>query len=337
MRRLSESTAGPSIEWIFALEGPLIQCVTLRVPTTPLGVLDAWLDHMRVERGASRHTIFAYRRDVLDVLRAVGIHGTKLERDQALQGIRSSQIATWMRGERTRGAAPSSSTRRLSSFRGYMRFALSLGVAASDPTDGIRVPAMWKRLPKSWSKAQVDALLATANDTTPLGMRDRAMVEVLYACGARVQELCDVAVDDVRLNDGVARFVGKGGKERWVPLGEPAANAIRDYLEHVRPDLVVKSRNRSSRQLFLSKSGRALDRHMVFRMIRTRALKAGLDASISPHTLRHSFATHLLEGGADLRVVQELLGHANVQTTEIYTHVDREKLKRVHRRFHPRA
>ena len=335
--RLSQSCEFPPIWWILAPNRPLIHGVPLRVPTTPAGVLDAWLDHMRVERGASRHTTRAYRCDVIDVLRAVGFSDSDNDREYALRDVRASDVATWMRRERRRGAAPSSTTRRLSSFRGYMRFALSLRVAEQDPTDGIRVPAMWKRLPKAWSRAQIDALLGAAGSAAPLGVRDRAIVEVLYACGARVQELCDVALDDVRLDEGVVRLVGKGGKERWVPLGAPAADAVREYLRHVRPILAAKARHGATRILLLSKSGRPLDRHMVFRMIRLRALKAGLDPSISPHTLRHSFATHLLEGGADLRVVQELLGHANVQTTEIYTHVDRERIKRVHRRFHPRA
>jgi integrase/recombinase XerD len=186
------------------------------------------------------------------------------------------------------------------------------------------------------STRAVDALLVRgfeADDDGLLARRDRALLECLYATGARVQEACDWRVGDVRIADGVVRCVGKGRKERWVPLGGPAAAAVADYLQRARPALD----RRGSDRLFLSRAGRALDRHRVFRMLRGRAARAGIAGRTSPHVLRHSFATHLLAGGADLRVVQTLLGHQSVATTEVYTHVDSDRLKTVHRKYHPRG
>lgn len=304
-----------------------------RAPTDPDGVLQAWLDHLQVERGLSPNTLKAYRADVLGALAACGITGTRLHEDGALARLTPTHVMRWMRGARRDGRAPTTINRRLAALRGFGRFAVGLGALDQDPTAGLPTGKAWKRVPKSISRAQIDRLLSSVRGTRPLDTRDRALLECLYATGARVQEACDWRLEDLRLEDGVIRCVGKGRKERWVPLGDEALEALGAWLEVARPKLDVDAQE----ALFLSRSGKKLERVRVFTMLRERAVKAGLPSVPSPHVLRHSFATHLLEGGADLRSVQELLGHATVQTTQVYTHVDRERLKRVHGKFHPRA
>jgi integrase/recombinase XerD len=307
--------------------------MTSAAPRDPASVLDAWLDHLHVERAASPNTLAAYRRDVVAALEFAGIARSRFGSPGALAGLDPEAVLRWLREERRRGRAASSTARRLAALRGYVRFALSLGAIARDPTAGLPAGKPWERLPKVLSRAQVDALLSSIRGAAPLDLRDRALLEALYATGARVQEACDWVPGDLRLRERVARCLGKGGKERWVPLGEAAARAVKAWLDEGRGRL---DQGRSDR-LFLSRTGRSLDRHRVFRLLRARALAAGQAGRLSPHVLRHSFATHLLAGGADLRAVQDLLGHASVRTTQVYTHVDRDRLKSVHRRYHPRA
>jgi integrase/recombinase XerD len=302
-------------------------------PRDPERLLAAWLDHLQVERGASRNTLEAYERDVRIVLAAAGVGERRMSSEGALEGVSPERLLRWLRAERRGGRAPTTIARRLAAFRGFMRFAAAHGVVEGDPTTGLPVGRGWERLPKVLSKQAVEALLASVDGTTPIALRDRALLECLYATGARVQEACDWRLEDLKLDARVIRCVGKGGKERWVPLGEPAAEAVTRWLQDGRPKLDRVGSDR----LFVSKSGRPLDRHRVYRMLKRRAVKAGVTAACSPHTLRHSFATHLLAGGADLRAVQELLGHASVQTTQVYTHVDHERLKEVHQRYHPRG
>jgi integrase/recombinase XerD len=297
----------------------------------PARLLEAYLDHLRVEAGASPHTVAAYRRDVAAVVRAL----PPAERGDVARVTRDG-LLRWLRTERDSERAPTSTARRLAAVRGFFRFARSAAALSGDPTAGLVGARSGRRLPKVLSTRAVDALLVRGfedGETGALARRDRALLECLYATGARVQEACDWRLDDVRVADGVVRCVGKGRKERWVPLGAPAAAAVTDYLERARPALDRAGSDR----LFLSRAGRALDRHRVFRMLRGRAARAGVAGKTSPHVLRHSFATHLLAGGADLRVVQSLLGHASVATTEVYTHVDADRLKSVHRRYHPRG
>ena len=296
-----------------------------RTPS-PADALQAWLDHLQVERGVSPHTVVAYERDVRAVLRQTGAR-------RGLEHLTRDRLLSWLFAERRSDRAPASVARRLAALRGFVRFALSVGWLPADPTEGLGPGRKPQDLPRVLSREAVDRLLAAIPDERPLDLRDRALLEALYATGARVQEACDWAQGDIRLADRIVRCVGKGRKERWVPLGAPAAEAIETWLETGRP---VVDRGESE-ALFLSRAGRPLDRHRVFRIIRARAAAAGLDAHLGPHTLRHSFATHLLAGGADLRTVQELLGHASVRTTQIYTHVEEDRLKSVHKRFHPRA
>ncbi len=312
---------------------PLNGTVQASAPRDPEGLLQAWLDHLHVERGLSPHTMSAYEGDVRAVLASAGVTGKRMRTAGALARLTPHALLRWLRGERGSDRAASSTARRLAAFRGFVRFALSLGRIDEDPTAGLPMGRAWDRLPKVLGREAVVSFLSSIPVERPLDQRDRALLEMLYATGARVQEACDWAVDDVRLDDRVVRCLGKGRKERWVPLGEHAAEAVVRYVEDGRTRL----HGADADVLFVSRSGRPLDRHRVYRIVQERAKQAGTKMRLSPHTLRHSFATHLLSGGADLRAVQELLGHANVQTTQVYTHVDREKLKEVHRKFHPRG
>lgn len=302
-------------------------------PRAPYGVLGAWLDHLEVERGASPHTLAAYGRDVRAVWRACGIGVRAETRDGALEKLTAPALLRWLRGERAEERAASSIGRRLAALRGFLAFARSIGSMTSDPAAGLPTGRRWERLPKVLSREAVAHLLGSLDSARALDVRDRALLELMYATGARVQEACDWRLTDLRLDDRVIRCVGKGRKERWVPLGEQAAAAVTRYLDEVR----VRHDKHGAEALFLSIRGRPLDRHRIYRLVSERAARAGLPQACSPHTLRHSFATHLMAGGADLRVVQELLGHATVQTTQIYTHVDSDRLKAVHKRFHPRG
>jgi site-specific recombinase XerD len=296
-------------------------------------VLAAWLDHLEVERAASPHTLAAYRSDVNAVLSALALDPESGD----LARLSHAEVLRWMTLERRRGKAPTSIARRLAALRGYVGFAQSLGALARDPTEGLPAGKAWERLPKVLPRRSVEALLQSVTGDDPLALRDRALLEALYAAGARVSEACGWRLGDLKLSERVVRCLGKGGKERWVPLGEEAARALAAWLEGGRPHLARGApANGASDRVFLSHRGRPLDRHRVFRMLRERALAAGLQAP-SPHVLRHSFATHLLAGGADLRAVQELLGHASVQTTQVYTHVETDRLKAVHRKYHPRG
>jgi site-specific recombinase XerD len=307
---------------------------------TPAQAVDAWLDHLRVEVGASPHTLSAYAGDVRAVLGAL-----PPSQREALDQITRDGVLRWLAQDRGSGRKAVSTARRLAAFRSFLRFARSIVRFEHDPAAGLPSARRGRRLPKVLSSSAVRELIEHGDDRPaerPLALRDRALVEALYATGARVSEACDWRLDDVRLADGVIRCVGKGRKERWVPLSEPAVESIRAWLAEGRPTLSgAQSGTTSSAsgcdRLFLSRSGAPLDRHRVFRLVRSRATLAGVTGPRSPHVLRHSFATHLLSGGADLRSVQEMLGHADVTTTEIYTHVDRERLKGVHRNFHPRG
>lgn len=295
-------------------------------PPSSKDALQAWLDHLQVERGVSPNTMIAYERDVRAVLQATGAERT-------LKHLTRDGLLSWLHAERRSRRAPASVARRLAALRGFVRFALSVGWLRVDPTEGLGPGRRPQDLPRVLSRAAVERLLRAVQGERPIDLRDRALLEALYATGARVQEACDWTQTDLRLEERLVRCVGKGRKERWVPLGEPAVDAIRNWLATGRPAVD----RGTSDALFLSRSGRPLDRHRVFRLLRARAAAAGLDGELSPHTLRHSFATHLLAGGADLRTVQELLGHASVRTTQLYTHVEDERLKSVHKRFHPRA
>ena len=295
----------------------------------PEQILAAWLDHLLVERAASPNTLVAYAGDVRAVLADLGVP----DRPGALRKVTRAKLLAWL-GTQRKGPRKSSSTaRRFTALRGYLGFASSMGALDGDPTGGLPVTRSWERLPKVLGREASERIVHAFDGPRPMDLRNRAILEALYATGARVQEVCDWTLRDLKADLGVIRCVGKGRKERWVPLGDPALEALAIWLRDGRPPMA----RAGSDALFLSRTGRPLDRHRIYRLVREAAKRAGLRLSPGPHVLRHSFATHLLEGGADLRAVQELLGHASISTTQVYTHVDGKRLKRVHTKFHPRG
>jgi integrase/recombinase XerD len=280
-----------------------------------------------LEDGLGVQSLSAYQRDLVQLAAWLEPQQQTLVRAQAadLQGYIAQRFS---QGKAT------SSNRRLTVMRRFYQFAIRRGLATQDPTAQIRSAKQTARVPKTLSEAQVEALLAAPALQTPLGLRDRAMLETLYATGLRVSELVGLPTLSVGMNEGVIRVIGKGNKERLVPLGQVAVQWITTYLKDARSQLLGTAR---SDALFITQRGGPMTRQMFWSLIKRHALTAGINAPLSPHTLRHAFATHLLNHGADLRVVQLLLGHADISTTQIYTHVARERLKQLHAAHHPRA
>lgn len=292
-------------------------------------LIEQFLRHTALERGRSTNTIAAYRRD-LD--RWAGFIGTR-----SLESIDSVAVTDYLTFLRRDGLASSSITRALSVVRSFHRYLVAEALASNDPTGAVIAPGRTQRLPKALSIEQVTALLESTPTETPVGLRDRAILELLYATGARVSEAVGLVVDDVRADEvlDVITLTGKGNKQRVVPVGRFAREALDAYLVRGRPALLAQGRGTPA--LFLGARGAALSRQNVFLIIRAAAARAEIASTISPHTLRHSCATHLLRGGADIRVVQEMLGHASVATTQIYTLVTRDALTEAYRTSHPRA
>jgi integrase/recombinase XerD len=293
-------------------------------------LLDEFSDALWLEDGLSRNTLESYRRDLnkfsqwLEKQSGCGL----LETTHAdIQGF----LAHLMSAQK---AKATSTSRAISSLKRLFRYLLRQNRIAADPTLQIATPKLPRSLPKSLTEEDVELLLNAPDTGTPLGMRDRTMLEVLYASGLRVSELVNLSVAQVSLDMGVTRVMGKGSKERLVPLGEEALDWIRRYLTEVRPALLA---GKVSDAMFVTQRGEAMTRQMFWYLIKKHAKEGGLHKPLSPHTLRHAFATHLLNHGADLRVVQMLLGHSDISTTQIYTHVARERLKALHARHHPRG
>ena len=295
-----------------------------------------WLDHLLVERGAAANTLISYRRDLARYQQYLQGRGIS---DPAAVG--ESDVAAFLASLREVGPersplSASSAARTLVAVRGLHRFLALEGETATDPAGAVAPPKAPKRLPKAISLHDVERLLAAASlGDTPAALRDRAMVEVLYGAGARISEAVGLDVDDIDLEQGSVRLLGKGSKERVVPLGSYAREAVTAYAVRARPGLVLKGKGTPA--LLLNQRGGRLSRQGAWAAIRGAAERADLGAKVSPHTLRHSFATHLLDGGADVRVVQELLGHASVTTTQIYTMVTVQRLREVYAEAHPRA
>ena len=290
---------------------------------------EEYLRYLTVERGLAENSLAAYARD----LRRITGH-LKHAGSSAFQEVSRGQVARLLLTLREEGLAPRTVARHIASLRGLFRFLLAQGHVKDDPTAHLESTSPWMRLPGVLSQEEVERLLAALVTSTPLGIRDKAMLEVLYAAGLRVSELVTLRLSDVDLEVGYVRCQGKGGKDRVVPLGSDAQTAVRRYLATSRPHL---QKGRSSPVLFLNRLGRPLTRQGFWKLLRAHAVAAGIDRRVTPHTLRHSFATHLLERGADLRAVQMMLGHADISTTQIYTHVSRAHLKAVYNRYHPRA
>lgn len=295
-----------------------------------------YLDHLAVERGLSDNTLSAYRRDLVRYLRFLGSRSVSEPEQVDGSVVRSflASISASTHGEDERPYRATSVARTLSSVRSFHRFLLREGVVESDPAVGVVQPKLPRPLPHPLTVDEMQRLLDAPDVTTPAGQRDRAILELLYGSGLRVSELTGLDVDDLDLEGGFVRVLGKGGKEREVPVGRFGRDAVETYLVRARP---VFATGRGRGALFLNQRGGRLTRQSCDRMVRAASQAAGIERHVSLHTLRHSFATHLLEGGADVRVVQELLGHASVATTQIYTLVTREHLREVYYTSHPRA
>lgn len=295
---------------------------------TPAGTIAAtWLNHLAVEKGASENTLTNYRRDVQRYLRWLGESGI-----DDLRAVTRPMVESYLVHLRSELAA-SSASRALIVARGLHKFALLEGELEVDVAHDVAPPAAAKHLPETLTIDQVTALIESTGHDDPVHLRDRALLELLYGTGARISEVLGLVVDDVTGTEGVLRVRGKGDKERLVPLGSHAQAAVDAYLVRARP---VLSQGKTP-ALFLNTRGNALSRQSAWAVVQDAATRAGIEAKISPHTLRHSFATHLLQGGADVRTVQELLGHSSVTTTQIYTHVTADNLREVWQTAHPRA
>jgi integrase/recombinase XerD len=298
------------------------------VPAALTTAVEAYIAHLLAERGLAGHTVDAYRRDLADFVSFAVRRGAN-----APGGLHRSTITLFLLGLRRRGLADSSIARRLAAVRGWTGFLLREGVLADDPALDLTAARRPRHLPDILTVDEVERLLAQPRGDGPQVLRDRAILELLYAAGLRVGELVALDVADIHLSVEYVRCVGKGSKERIVPIGSAAVRALQRYLAQARPALAGR---RQTAALFVNRRGGRLTRQSVWSLLRRCARAAAIRKPIHPHTLRHSFATHLLDGGADLRAVQEMLGHASVVTTQIYTHLTRSRLREVYRRAHPR-
>ena len=291
--------------------------------------VERYLDSLWMERGLSENTLSAYRRDLTLFSEWLDQQGA-----QSLLAADASQIQSYLGLKLRQGASPRSSARFLSAARSFYRWSLREGRIVDDPTLRIESPKQGRPLPKSLSETDVDQLLTTPDLELPLEFRDRTMLEILYACGLRVSELVSLRVEQVGLNQGIVRVLGKGGKERLVPMGEEALDWLTQYMRGPRTELL---KGQPSNVLFPSNRSRQMTRQTFWYRIKIYAKRAGIQTHLSPHTLRHAFATHLLNHGADLRVVQMLLGHSDLSTTQIYTHVASQRMQALHEQHHPRG
>ena len=303
-------------------------------------VVDSYLEHLRVERRLAEHTLESYARDLQGLL----AYAAGLER--APETLSRADLEAFVRELRSRGLSPRSVARSVAAIRGLYRYLVIDGKVERNPAEDLRPPQAWPSLPKFLSIEQVDALIAQPDVSSALGLRDRAMIELLYATGMRVSELIAIRAGDLHLEASYLTCLGKGNKERVIPIGDQATMWVKRYQQEARPALVQASvsesdgkpsRRTPAPRLFVNARGRPLSRVGFWKILKAHGLRAGLPRSLSPHVLRHSFATHLLEHGADLRAIQTMLGHADLSTTQIYTHVLEARLRAVYDQFHPRA
>jgi len=290
--------------------------------------LQEFLNHVFVERGLAKNTVMAYQRDLMQYITYLFKAGI-VDAD----AIKRETITDYMQKQKTQGLSASSICRSLAAIRMFHRFMARERIAKEDPTHLLETPKMWKRIPDVLTTSEIELMINATEGRRGQEVRDRAILELLYASGMRVSELADLKTENVNTEIGYVRCIGKGQKERIVPVGKQACSAVKKYLEKVRGK-VVKAPSVSS--LFVSRLGKRISRQSIWKLIKFYAKKAKIKKVIKTHTLRHSFATHLLENGADLRSVQEMLGHSDISTTQIYTHVDRERLRSIHKQFHPR-
>ncbi|WP_163654251.1 site-specific tyrosine recombinase XerD [Listeria sp. PSOL-1] len=294
-------------------------------------LIDDFLHFLTVERGLSENTLTAYKRD----LHYFTCYFKENSHSEDPEKIKRTDIVSFLAYAREDGKSARTIARYIASIRSFLHFLLQDQKMTHDPMLQIETPKQAKVLPKVLSFHEVEKLLEAPDTSTPFGIRDLAMLELLYATGLRVTELVKLKMDDLHLHMGFIQTIGKGDKERIIPLGKIATTALTNYLEHARPKLRNKAYR--SEEVFLNHHGKGLTRQGFWKILKKLALNSGIEKPITPHTLRHSFATHLLENGADLRSVQELLGHADISTTQIYTHVTKLRLKDVYKEFHPRA
>lgn len=290
--------------------------------------IETFLNYLSVERGLSRNTIISYQEDLhyyMDYLESKNIN--------SLSRTTRDDISNFMFFQKDKGLSANSVARRLAAIKSFYRFLVKERILKSDPSSLIDSPKLWKKIPDALSVNEVTKLLDQPNIRELQGIRDKAVLEALYATGMRVSEAANLKKDNVNLQVGFLRCIGKGNKERVIPLGKKSIKSIERYLAVGRPKIL---KGRESEYLFLSRLGRRISRQSIWKIIRRYARQAGIKKPIRPHILRHSFATHLLERGADLRSVQEMLGHSNISTTQIYTHINKDRLKTIHRMFHPR-
>ncbi len=291
--------------------------------------LERFRDYLALEAGTSPHTVSNYARDVRRLAAHATTRGTA-----GPDGVTAAQLREFVYALKDLGLAPATIRRQISAIRTYYRFLVGEALAARDPSERLESPKQWRTLPSVLTVGEIEHLLTASNTDEPLASRDRALLEFAYATGARVSELVALRLQDILYEDGLARIRGKGSKQRLVPVGRRALGAVALYAREIRPTL---ERGAGRGILFLNARGTPLSRVGAWGVIKRAARGAGIAKRVTPHTLRHTFATHLLEGGADLRAVQEMLGHADLATTQIYTHVDRDYLRSVHKQFHPRA
>ena len=289
-------------------------------------MIDAYLDHLRIERRLAGHTLESYARDLAALAAFAAAAGRRMET------LDRPALEAFVRRQMTGGLSPRSVARSVAAVRGFYRFLVLDKHLDASPADDLRPPRAWPALPKFLSIEEVDHLIAQADESTPRGLRDRAMTELLYATGMRVSELLGIRASDLHLDERYVTCLGKGNKERLIPIGEQATDWVRRYQQTGRPALV----KRASPRLFVNARGGPLSRVGFWKILKAYARRADLPPTLSPHTIRHSFATHLLERGADLRAIQMMLGHADLSTTEIYTHVLEARLRTIYDRFHPR-
>ena len=288
---------------------------------------ERFLDAVWLESGLSENTLNAYRTDL------AAFEGWLGKKKLALDAVTRAELLGYLAANVRQGLSPRSSARRLSTLRRFYRYLLREALIGEDPTADVRSPSLGRPLPKSITEASVEKLLTAPPETT-LGVRDRAMLETMYASGLRVSELVALALNELDLTTGLVRVTGKGGKERIVPLGDEATSRLGDYLKGARPSLLGEQK---SGAVFLTRRGQPMTRQAFWQLIKRYSAAAGIDSSLSPHSLRHAFATHLLNHGADLRSVQMLLGHADLSTTQIYPHVAKARLQTLHASHHPRG
>lgn len=294
-----------------------------------LELVENFLNYLSVERSLSRNTIISYRADLEKYVKYL-----KSSNINSLSEATRKNIGDFMFGLKGAGLSAVSIARNLAAIKVFYRFLVRERILAADPSSLLDSPKLWKKIPDVLSSLEVESLLGAPDLKTTRGLRDKAILELMYAAGLRVSETVNIKIQDLNFDAGFLRCIGKGSKERIVPLGRESISAIKKYLENARPKL---AREKSADSfLFLSRLGKKISRQSFWKLIKYYAACAGIKKDIRPHTLRHSFATHLLERGADLRSVQEMLGHADISTTQIYTHIDKNRLKMIHKNFHPR-